>query len=65
MKTVNTKLIFDFLKENKMSKTEFCTKSCISMQSLNSFLNNKNVQIKTILKIREIVGCDLLQLIYV
>jgi len=37
----NTKVIYDFLKINDLSKAEFCRKYNFSLNTLNSLLKNK------------------------
>lgn len=53
MKTyIKVELITNYLKENKMSKAEFCRKAGVSMGVLNKILADKlNVRIDAILKI--------------
>ena len=49
---INTKLIDNFLKENNLSKTQFCKLCNISLQTLkNVYLSNNKISVKPIVKL--------------
>lgn len=49
---VNTKIIKDYLKENKLTKEKFCKKCKICPETLNRILDNKsNVSLVSLFKI--------------
>lgn len=50
-----TEIIENYLKENKMSKTEFCKLCGISQGTLSRIINNGNYRIDALFKISRVV----------
>lgn len=49
---INTDLVFNYLKENNLTKTQFCKLCKITSSTLNKVLNNKhNLKLRTLFKI--------------
>lgn len=49
--SINKELILNFIKDNNLTKKQFCEKIKISVLTLNRTLNNKKIFLKTLLKI--------------
>ena len=52
MQQLNTKPILNYLEKNNLSKTDFCKKCNISLQTLNNILTGKNFKFKTLFKLQ-------------
>ncbi|MBR2614855.1 MAG: helix-turn-helix transcriptional regulator [Clostridia bacterium] len=57
MQQLNTKPILNYLEKNNLSKTDFCKKCNISLQTLNNILTGKNFKFKTLFKIARQIDC--------
>ena len=58
--SINVNKIYAYLKENDISKTEFCKKCKISPETFNALINNsKNTQLKAVFKIAREMKCSI------
>lgn len=48
---VNTKMIYDYIKDNNLSKTEFCKLCKIGVSTLNRIMTNNNFNLISIFRI--------------
>lgn len=56
-KIINTDLIKNYMKENRLTKTEFCKLCGLSKSSLNKVLNgNLNIYISTLFKVSKAIN---------
>jgi len=59
-KLINTSIIINFIKDNNLTRKEFCLKCKICPQTLNRILkNNNDIQILSLLKITKILKIPL------
>lgn len=57
---INIDLILEYIKQNNLSKTQFCKKCKVSPVTFNKILKgDKDVQFKSILKIAIVMRCRL------
>ena len=54
---INAQKVIDYLKENKLSKKEFCIKSKVSVKSLNKMLKGETVNVKTLFNVARGADC--------
>ena len=59
---VNTEIIDNYLKENKLSKTKFCKVCGISRGTLEKVMKNENVRITVLFKIARVLNVPIHQL---
>lgn len=56
----NKKLILDFMKENNLSKKQFCERCGIGVAVLNKYLNNNSrFRISALSKIAKLIGVEI------
>ncbi len=48
---VNTEFILNYIKENNLTKKEFCRQCGISPSTLNSILNGNNIKLSSLKKL--------------
>ncbi|MDE6585193.1 MAG: helix-turn-helix domain-containing protein [Clostridia bacterium] len=53
---LNTKLILDYIKNNNLTKKEFCRKCKISTSTLYKIINEKDFQLIALFKIAKIMN---------
>ena len=60
---VNTNLIIEYLKNNKLSKTKFCDICKINIKTLNKILDGyDNFNLVALLKISRVMNIDLYEI---
>lgn len=61
---VKTYIIKDYIREKKLTKTEFCKLCKISIHTLNKILSGKNFEISALFKIAKVLEMEVYQLFY-
>ena len=57
-KIINSEKIMQYIRENKLTKTEFCNLAKITIKSFNNVLaGDENIRINTIIKIAKVLNC--------
>ncbi len=60
---INVKLIYDYIKSNKISKSEFCRRAKIGIKVLNKILNNNfNFEVDNIFKVAKLLKLQVYEL---
>ena len=58
---LNTKLIFDYIKNNNLTKKDFCSQCKISASTFYRIINGKDFRLVALFKIAKIMNLNLYQ----
>lgn len=59
---INVKIIFDYIKNNKMTKTEFCKKCKTSVSTFNRIVAEKNAKLISLYRIAKTINIHICKL---